>query len=463
VKPAAASAPSSDNDIPDIETTGQAGKGSRSAAGANDGATRGASAGSKTGADQDASQSAPKSGAGATQGASRGVAGSDAATNPNTRANAETLTIPEAKPATLEDNDTSTPAVMEAATPLAPLLGFWKQVDSAARTPDFAPGGHDMGLLAIRPTQRSMQVYRAWGTPPLLVVAAELRATFDPSGTVRIEESPSQPSRFFTQPIDLPARDGAAALRALPAATPLPCEARWKIEADGTLRLDGKLYQRIQREAFQQATQPKANAPATATATRTTPASGAAPASAEPTGGVDFFGARVKGRYICFVCDISGSMMGDKLEALKREIIRTVRALPTGTHYQVVFFNHQALLLQKGWTKTGTKESDALLAKVDGVGCGGGTDPVGALQYAFADLDPIPHELFLLTDGQFGADPMPLLLQVNGGPDRTRIHTLAMGDDADTTQLEAIAKRFGGTFTKVSAAGPGMPAAPPRP
>jgi hypothetical protein len=38
-----------------------------------------------------------------------------------------------------------------------------------------------------------------------------------------------------------------------------------------------------------------------------------------------------------------------------------------------------------------------------------------------------------------------------------------MGDDADTTQLEAIAKRFGGTFTKVSAAGPGMPAAPPRP
>jgi uncharacterized protein with von Willebrand factor type A (vWA) domain len=178
---------------------------------------------------------------------------------------------------------------------------------------------------------------------------------------------------------------------------------------------------------------------------------------------VDFFGARVKGRYICFVCDISGSMMGDKLEALKREIIRTVRALPTGTHYQVVFFNHQALLLQKGWTKTGTKESDALLAKVDGVGCGGGTDPVGALQYAFADLDPIPHELFLLTDGQFGADPMPLLLQVNGGPDRTRIHTLAMGDDADTTQLEAIAKRFGGTFTKVSAAAPGMPAVPPRP
>jgi hypothetical protein len=58
---------------------------------------------------------------------------------------------------------------------------------------------------------------------------------------------------------------------------------------------------------------------------------------------------------------------------------------------------------------------------------------------------------------------MPLLLQVNGGPDRTRIHTLAMGDDADTTQLEAIAKRFGGTFTKVSAAGPGMPAMPLRP
>lgn len=459
MKPTATSAPGADNDIPDIDTTGQAGKGSRSAAGANDGATRGASAGSKTVADQDGSQSAPKAGDGSTQGASRGVAGSDAVSKPSARTAAERLTIPEAKPATLEEGDTTTPAVMQAATPLAPLLGFWKQMDSAAREPDFAPGGHDMGLLAIRPTQRSMQVYRAWGTPPLLVVAAELRATFDPSGSVHIEESPSQPSRFFTQPIDLPARDGAAALRAVPAAAALPCDVRWKIEADGTLRLDGKLYQRVQREAFQQATQPKANAPA-ATATRTTPAAGAAPASAEPTGGVDFFGARVKGRYICFVCDISGSMMGDKLEALKREIIRTARALPAGTHYQVVFFNHQALLLQKGWTKTGTRESDALLAKVDGVGCGGGTDPVGALQYAFADLDPIPHELFLLTDGQFGADPMPLLLQVNGGPDRTRIHTLAMGDDADTAALEAIARRFGGTFTKVSAAAPVMPPQP---
>jgi Mg-chelatase subunit ChlD len=290
------------------------------------------------------------------------------------------------------------------------------------------------------------------------VVAAELRATFDPAGTVRIEEAPSQPSRFFTAPIDLPATSGAPAARALPAAKPLPCDARWSMERDGTLRLDGKLYRRVTRQDFERVSRPSATTPATPTATSASPA---ATASAEPAGGVDFFGARVKGRYVCFVCDLSGSMMGDKLEALKREIIRTVRLLPAGTHYQVVFFNDRAMLLQKGWTLTGTRDSEALLAGVDGVGCGGGTNPADALQYAFTELDPVPHELFLLTDGQFGLDPMPLLMQANGGPDRTRIHTLAMGNDADTAALQAIASRFGGTFTQVPAAAAIPPAAPP--
>ena len=352
------------------------------------------------------------------------------------------------------------PDAAAAASPLAPLLGHWQQLDDGRRDADFAPGGHDLSLLAIRPTQRSLQVYRAWGNPPVLVVAAELRATFDPDGGVHLEESPSQPSRFFAAPITLP---GSPSRTATPAARALPCDARWSIESDGMLRLDGRLYRRIDRESFERSTAAKAASPVTTTSPGTP---GAAPdRAAEPSGGVDFFGARVRGGFVCFVCDISGSMAGDKMDALRQEIIRTARALPPGTRYQVLFFDDSAHIIEKGWVDAGTRDSDALLRKVQGVGTGGGTDPTAALSYAFTQLDPVPHEIFLLTDGHFGSDAAAVLQRLNGGADRTRVHTLAMGSDADVTTLQAIAQAHGGTFTHIAAPpGPaqpgGMPNAP---
>jgi hypothetical protein len=331
-------------------------------------------------------------------------------------------------------------------SPLAPLLGYWQQLDDGRRDADFAPGGHDLGLVAIRPTQRSLQVYRAWGQPPQLVVAAELRATFAPDGGVRLEETPSRPSRFLTSALPLPGMPGRAAT---PATRPLPCDARWSIEQDGLLRLDGSLYRRVDRETFERATSARAAAPVATPATGTA-GSGSARA-AEPSGGVDFFGARVRGGFVCFVCDISGSMAGDKMEALRREIIRTVRALPPGTNWQVVFFDDSAHVFRRDWVRAGSGDSESLLRKVDGVGTGGGTDPRAALTFAFTQLDPVPHELFLLTDGNFDPDARRLLQQLNGGVDRTRIHTLGMGSDAHVPTLEAIARDHGGTFTHIAA------------
>ena len=263
----------------------------------------------------------------------------------------------------------------------------------------------------------------------------------------------------------IPARAGATARTVHPPARTLPCDTTWRIEPDGALRLDDRAYRRIDRSDFDRLSRAAAARPSSGTAGAST-ATGDPPASGrtrpEPSGGVDFFGARVKGRYICFVCDISGSMMGDKLEALKTELIRTIRALPQGTHVQVTFFDDATHVLVQGWTRTGTPACDGLLRRIDGVGCGGGTDPTGALHHVFTQLDPVPHELFLLTDGRFGIDPAPALLQLNGGADRTRIHTLAMGDDADRAALEAIARAHGGSFTHIPATAP-MPLAPPGP
>ena len=388
---------------------------------------------------------------GTTEGTSRPRA-TPTETSRSNQADSEQLDIPDTQERA-SSSDAPMPEAIEITAPLAPLLGYWQQVDAATNAADFAPGGFDLSLLAIRPTQRSMQVYRAWGAPPeAIVIAAELRATFDPAGTVHIEEAPTQPSRFPTAPIELPARADVGARTVAPPARPLPTDTTWSFDANDRLRFDGRLYRRIDRAEFDRLG--RASAAARPTATPNTPAAspaGAAPARpAAPAGGVDFFGARVKGRYICFVCDISGSMMGEKLERLKAEIIRTIQALPKGSHVQVTFFNNEALVLVQGWTRTGTTACDSLLRRIDGVGCGGGTDPIDALGFAF-QLDPVPHELFLLTDGHFERDPAPTLAQLNGGADRTRVHTLGMGDDADQEALEAMAKAHGGTYTHVPA------------
>jgi Mg-chelatase subunit ChlD len=441
--------PLPDGDMPDAVQGGGARGGTRG--------TKSDAASTATGGSGTSSGDSPASPATEGDRAIQGTSSNQRSTRERKEPKPESLEVPptsDASPA-LE-----APAIesIAAASPLAPLLGFWQQVDDGRSEADFAPGGFNLCLLAIRPTQRSMQVYRAWGTPPeALVIAAELRATFEPTGSVRVEESPAQPSRFPARAIEIPARNGQPARTVVPPVRALPCDTSWTIESDGRLRLDGRLYRPIDRAEFDRLGRAAASGsglrdPTSAGAAARTPI-----ASREPGGGVDFFGARVKGRSICFVCDISGSMMGDKLEALKAEIIRTIRALPEGSQVQVTFFDDRPHALVAGWTRTGTPACDTLLRKIDGVGTGGGTDAVDALQYALAQLDPVPHELFLLTDGRFARDPSSALLQLNSGKDRTRIHTLAMGDDADRALLEAIAKAHGGTFTHVPAAAPTLP------
>ncbi len=386
------------------------------------------------------------------------------AAQPETPTTEISIPLPDVSEAEKETGDATPEASrMAAQSKYAPLLGYWRQVDTTKHEPDFAPGGFDQSILAIRPTQRSMQIYRSWGTPAQLVIAAELRATFDLNNAVVMTENPSTPCRFSSTALELPAQANQAKKQVIPPTQALPYTAAWSIDDDGALRLDGKLYQRMSRAEFESATQSKPGIAATPNAGSKAKTSTAAQQSDAPAGGVDFFGTRVRGKYVCFVCDISGSMMGDKLIALRAELTRTIQSLPAGSHFEVIFFSSDAYLLEPDWVLAGTPKAREFLKKIQDVGANGGTDPTNALAYAFTKLNPIPHELFLLTDGHFGADPSSLLQQLNGGADQTRIHTIGLGQDVDAATLEAIAKQYGGQYRGIAAqaAPPQMPGFPP--
>ena len=362
-----------------------------------------------------------------------------------------------------KENGDSTPATSQTAaqSKYAPLLGYWRQVDPTQHEPDFAPGGFDQSILAIRPTQRSMQIYRSWGTPAQLVIAAELRATFDLNSGVVMTENPSTPCRFSPTALELPLQANQAKKQVIPPTHALPYNAQWRVENNDTLLMDSKLYQRLDRSEFEAATQSK-----TVIASRNSMKSSTSTADTTqpdtPAGGVDFFGTRVRGKYVCFVCDISGSMDGDKLIALRAELTRTIQGLPNGSHFEVIFFSNDAFLLEPDWVLAGTPKARDFMIKIQNVGAGGGTDPTNALTYSFTKLNPIPHELFLLTDGHFGADPTGILQQYNSGADQTRIHTIGLGQDVDASLLEEIAKKYGGQYRAIAAqaAPPPMPYMP---
>ena len=68
-------------------------------------------------------------------------------------------------------------------------------------------------------------------------------------------------------------------------------------------------------------------------------------------GGATFFGSRRKGRNVVFIVDFSGSMASDaeggggtRIQALKKELVRSINSLPASMNVSVIFFS------TTGWT-----------------------------------------------------------------------------------------------------------------
>jgi hypothetical protein len=71
----------------------------------------------------------------------------------------------------------------------------------------------------------------------------------------------------------------------------------------------------------------------------------------------------------------------------------------------------------------------------------GSTEPEPALRLALAMR---PDVIFFLTDGKFDRRIPAILTQMNQG--RAIIHTVGIGDEADTEQMERIARANGGRY-----------------
>lgn len=208
------------------------------------------------------------------------------------------------------------------------------------------------------------------------------------------------------------------------------------------------------------------------------------------SGGASFFKQKVSAERICFVIDYSKSMSGKRIKLLKKELARSVGALPSGIEYQLIFFagpawtagskvvvakgNKSAVVSFEGreykwlsknanewrtsghklqppaWLKGSKSNIDQSLSAIKNTPLIFGTAWEAPLQTAL-DMNPKPDVIFFMTDGLSGKGSASIAKSIGMKAKRldVKINAIAMMDPSAKEAMGALAERSGGQFSLV--------------
>ena len=173
-----------------------------------------------------------------------------------------------------------------------------------------------------------------------------------------------------------------------------------------------------------------------------------------PTVGTDspsFFGIALGDppRKIVFVLDRSGSMT-DSIDFVKYQTKRCIGELAESDQFDVLFYSSGPPPEGPGRGLVPATERNKQLAFefIDGVIAQGETDPVAALQQAFAVE---PKVIVMLTDGEFDPQVARLVKDLNQDG-KVKVHTIGFLYKIGEPVLKQIAAESGGTYKFVSEA-----------
>jgi hypothetical protein len=192
-------------------------------------------------------------------------------------------------------------------------------------------------------------------------------------------------------------------------------------------------------------------------------------------GGASFFGSNRKGKRVAFLVDYSGSMGSDidggsttRMQALKKELVRSIQGLSKGMKFTVIFFSHHAWTLEtegpdyadNGWNGLGDppvapwypaseRLKDSVSNQVKSMPAQGNTNWYSPLKVALT-MNPPPNIIYLLSDGE-PRDGDSVLFDLDElNPRHIPIDTIAFElPGSPAGMLMEIAKTTGGKFSMV--------------
>jgi hypothetical protein len=192
-------------------------------------------------------------------------------------------------------------------------------------------------------------------------------------------------------------------------------------------------------------------------------------------GGATFFGSHRRGRNVVFCVDFSGSMESDaeegggtRIQALKKELEKSIKSLPGGMNVSVIFFSTTGWTIdtkgpdqhEKGWAGNGKvpvvpwypssqRLKAVVIDAINKMPAKGGTNWYPPLKMAFS-MEPRPNIVYLLSDGE-PTDAESVLAGMDEiNPDGVPIDTIAFElPGTPAGQLLMIAEETGGKFSMI--------------
>jgi hypothetical protein len=150
---------------------------------------------------------------------------------------------------------------------------------------------------------------------------------------------------------------------------------------------------------------------------------------------------------IVYVVDRSGSMT-DSLDFVKYELKRSLQELQETSQFHIIFYSSGPPVEMPARRLMPATERNlgAAMEFIDTVIAVGGTDPMQALERAFAVQ---PDVIYLLTDGEFDKAVIDAVKRLNAGG-KVRVSTIGFLYPVGGEVLKAIAAQNGGQYRFVS-------------
>jgi len=173
-------------------------------------------------------------------------------------------------------------------------------------------------------------------------------------------------------------------------------------------------------------------------------------------GAASFFGLESSGSRFAYIVDVSGSMSGARIEALKRELVRSVSGLRGQAQFSIVLFSSGAQQLgPSGWRSATDQMKREARTEIGNIRAGGSTVPMPAFDIIF-ELRPRPDAIYFMTDGIF-SNPESVaadIARLNRSTGRlVPIHCITFIDRDAEEIMKLIARQSGGSYTHVSGTG----------
>lgn len=181
-------------------------------------------------------------------------------------------------------------------------------------------------------------------------------------------------------------------------------------------------------------------------------------------GGASFFGVEAQGSRFAYIVDVSASMSGAKIEAMRMELIDSVNNLYERTSFIVFFYSDRLAVLggKARWLDTNDKNRQWAGREIRAVSAFGGTNPLPAFEMALA-MKPRPDAIYFMTDGIFDPAAAGIIAELNSrGGGVTPIHCISFVSREAESMLRKMARDSDGTYTHVSDPNltPGVPGVP---